>query len=158
MKICRLILYSVLLLLSVQTVKAQYCYKYHLERACTSKSRDDFRFYGQSRSALLEVDSASTLSVLFYGNKDYIVTVCAEKGFYPIHFIIRNTETGRIFYDNMEDEYIESVGFTIDHPQKLEIDVTLIPDKNDIKDFEDSQACVGVFIEWRRTGKLGFQN
>lgn len=156
MKLLRYMLIIGCVALFKQNTNGQGCYNFHSTRSCVSRPEDGFKTYGQSESALLLKDSTVTLPVIFYGNKDYVVTVCTERGFFPVHFVIRNTETGKVFYDNMEDNYFESVGFTVQHPRKCVFEVTLLAKDVEPSDFGDSQACVGINIQWRRAGKIGF--
>jgi hypothetical protein len=144
------------LLLSGSYSQAQSCYNFHSYKTCAGKLRSGFKLYGQSESALLEIDSTAVLPVIFYGNKDYVVTVCTERGYYPVHFIIKEVETSNVLYDNMQDNYYESIGFTIDHPQKVTIEVTILADGFEPSDFNQDQACVGVHIQWKRRKKTGF--
>jgi hypothetical protein len=151
------ILFIFCFLLISSSAFSQACYKYHYNRFCADKPKDNFKIYGQSESALLEKDSTFALPIIFYGRKDYIVTVCTERNFYPVHYLIRDIDTDQIFYDNMEDDYYESIGFTIDYPRKVILEITLLAEGVEPSTFGESQACVGVNIQWRRTEKLGFR-
>lgn len=146
-----------ILLLSEECLKSQTCFSFHNDKHCANKPKNEFRIYGQSESAMLEKDHTVELPVIFYGNKDYIVTVCTEKGYYPVHYVIRDIETNNIFYDNMEDDYYESVGFTVDVPRKVVLEITLLAENIELSNFGDPQACVGVNILWRRAEKIGFR-
>jgi hypothetical protein len=123
---------------------------------CLRESEKGFQLYGQSRSALFEIDSTFIYELTFYGKKDYILSVCTERGYGPVQFKIIEQKTGNVFYDNMEDEYHNSVGFTIDAPQKVRLEVTLLAEEVEPENFSDNRACVGVYIQWRKAEKLGF--
>lgn len=146
----------IFLLIFCGAVYSQGCRNYHKRKECLVQSESGFQYYGQSKSALFELDSTYSYTLILYGRKDYIVNVCTEKGYYPIHFKIIDTETNRVYYDNMDDEYYESVGFTIDAPQEVRIEVTLLAEKIDADNFDVNRTCVGVNILWRKTRKLGF--
>jgi hypothetical protein len=155
-KIVHVFIIIPLLLVGSVQVKAQSCYNFHSSKGCVSKLEKDFRLYGQSESALLVIDSTSSLPVIFYGNKDYIINVCTEKGYYPVHFVIKEFETHDVLYDNMEDDYIESVGMTFEDPVKVIFNVTLLAFDIEPVDFGEDDACVGIHIQWKRTARTGF--
>jgi hypothetical protein len=146
----------ILLFVSVKTMLSQSCYNFHSQKECFGKLEKGFRIYGQSESALLIIDSTSKLPVIFYGNKDYIINVCTERGYYPVHFVLKDYETSQVLYDNMEDDYIESVGLTFEDPTKIVIEVTLLALDVEPTGFGEDDACVGVNIQWRRAIKTGF--
>jgi hypothetical protein len=147
---------SIILFITLEQNYCQSCYNYHSQKVCVSKLEKGFKLYGQSESALLIIDSVSELPVIFYGNKDYIINVCTEKGYYPVHFVIKEYETKQVLYDNMEDDYIESVGLTFENPTKVIFEVTLLAWDVEASGFGEDDACVGVHIQWRRVIKTGF--
>lgn len=151
-----LYLLLIFLFIKTHTGYAQSCYNFHSQRACVSNLEKGFRLYGQSESALLVIDSLSKQPVIFYGNKDYIIHVCTEKGYYPVHFVIKDIESRQVLYDNLEDDYIESVGMTFEEPVKVIFEVTLLAFDVDPGNFGEDDACVGIHIQWRRAVKTGF--
>ncbi len=151
-----IIVFLLFFALAPKPLKGQPCPVFHTQKKCKDKSATGFRMYGQSKSALLEKDSTYIMPIIFYGKKDYIVTVCTEKGYAPVHFRIKDIESGKILYDNLEDDYIESIGFTIDHPQKAIFEVTLLAENIDPENFGEPIACVGINIQWKRALKTGF--
>ncbi|MBN2484831.1 MAG: hypothetical protein JXB34_02540 [Bacteroidales bacterium] len=136
---------------------SQSCFSFHNSKDCVPRLEKDFRIYGQSKSAYLVIDKKSDLTIVFYGNKDYIITVCTEKGYYPVHFVIKDFNTNSVLYDNMEDDYIESVGLTFDNPTKTTIEVTMLATEANPTDIGEDAACVGVHIQWRKAIKTGFR-
>lgn len=147
---------SILLIFTgIQFLSGQPCEDFFYDKKCYDKTKE-FKIYGQSKNALMEVDSTSSYPIIFYGRKDYIVTVCTEKGYYPIHFKLIDILTGEVLYDNMHDDYYESVGFTVDVTRKINLVVSLLAEDNKPKNFGDTQACIGVNIQWKKSPKIGF--
>lgn len=145
----------VLLLISI-TAQGQRCDGYHKIGDCRIYSTEGFEKYGQARSALLEMKKQASFKAVFYGQRDYKVVLCTDFGYYPIHFVVSNADTKDVLYDNKEDDYIESVGFTIEKTQNLVFDITILAEDIEAKDAIDLRACVGVNIYWRKVPKMGF--
>ena len=138
------------------SVQAQRCDGYHKTGDCKIYRSEGFEYYGQSRSALLEIRKQATFKAVFYGQRDYKVVLCTDYGYYPIHFVISNADTKEVLYDNKEDDYVESVGFTIDKTQNLVFDITVLAEDLKAKDAFDLRICTGVNIYWRKVPKMGF--
>jgi|GEM_PF-386594 len=151
--------YSVVVLslvFSSLCINAQNCRQFHKSRLCMEKNEPGFSLYGQSKSGFFEIDSVFSYEAILYGQKDYIVSVCTERGYEPIHYKIIDKETKDVFYDNIEDDYFESIGFTVDKPQKVIIEVAIKARGLKPDNFTENRACVGVLILWRKVSKLGF--
>ena len=144
-----------IMLISV-TVQGQRCDGYYKTGDCKIYRMDGFDNYGQSRSALLEIRKQATFKAVFYGQRDYKVVLCTDYGYYPIHYVISNADTKEVLYDNKEDDYVESVGFTIEKTQNLIFEITLLAEDIKAKDAFDLRVCTGVNIYWRKVPKMGF--
>jgi hypothetical protein len=155
----RVIVALTILILSAfaaQHTFAQPCRKFHKEGDCRTRQDENFRLFGQSRSALLEIGLTAEHEVTFYAGMDYIVTCCTEFGFYPVHFRLIDISTNEVFYDNMHDNYFESIGFSTDEPRKVKIEITIKAEEFTPEDFNDNRACAGINILWRKTQQIGF--
>ncbi len=111
--------------------------------------------HGLSRSAVLEVGKAASFEIDLYGGKDYIISTCTQRMYYPIHMRILDKED-EVLYDNMVDDYIESIGFTVDTLQTFRVEVTLLCDDLEPEDFDENRACTGVLVMWRHAPDIGF--
>ena len=147
---------GIFLLLLSCNVFSQSCNGFHHEEGCRIKNSRDYNQYGQARSAVLEVYKTYMYNVIFYGKKDYKLQICTESGYYPIHFRLLNAETKDVFYDNAEDDYIESVGFIVDENTPMIIEITNLAEGLQLEDGRDMRSCVGIQILWRKTPTLGF--
>ncbi len=141
--------------LSIATF-GQKCKDFHKKGDCRQYTANGFDYYGQSRSAFVEIKKMATFKAVFYGNRDYKVVLCTDYGYYPIHYVIKNADTKEILYDNLEDDYTESVGFTIEKTQNLVFEINVLAEDIEPKDGIDLRVCVGVNIYWRKVPKLGF--
>ena len=151
-----LIFTNVFLLILSSNAFSQSCQGFHHHKNCRIYDSYDFKQYGQTRSALLEINKSFTYQAVFYGQKDYKMNVCTESGYYPVHYRLINAENKEIFFDNSEDDYVESVGFTIDKNITMIIEVTILAEDINPEDPIDIRACAGIMILWRKAPKLGF--
>ncbi len=152
----RKIYFLFVIILFSATAQGQRCDDYHKTGDCKIYRTDGFEGYGQSRSALLEIKKEATFKAVFYGQRDYKVVLCTDYGYYPVHFVISNADTKEILYDNKEDDFVESVGFTIDKTQNLVFEILVMAEDIKAKDAFDIRVCVGVNIYWRKVPKMGF--
>lgn len=116
----------------------------------------DMILSSQSTSAYLEAYKTYTFNLVFFGKMDYKVIFCSKDKFYPVHYILTNKTTGVVLYDNMEDEYIESIGFSVDETIPIQVVVTLLAEGTEFKDLRKNRACLGICILYRKIPKLGF--
>ncbi len=157
LKNIKLYIFAIIFLLILPSnAFSQSCQGFHHHKNCQIYDSYDFNQYGQARSALLEINKSFTYKAVFYGQKDYKMNVCTETGYSPVRYRLINAETKEVFYDNIEDDYVESVGFTIDKNITMIIEVTILAKDIKPEDPIDIRACVGIQILWRKAPKLGF--
>lgn len=136
--------------------KAQRCSDFHKTSACLAKPVEGFKLYGQSRSAFLEINKPFEYKFVLYGNKDFILVLCTEYRYSPIHFRLIDEETKEVIYDNSAENYVESIGFTNENTRKVILEVTLLAERIKPEDGSDTRACAGFNIQWRKIPKIGF--
>lgn len=137
---------------------SQTCQKYYKSKDCSEFDRNDFYLMEQSRSAVFEIGTSSQFEIALNGGRDYIISCCTDREYYPLNFIILSKDGGEVIYDNMHDEYLNSIGFTIDNTQNVILKITILAEGFKPSDFYDNRACVGVSIQFRKTPKIGFNN
>lgn len=148
---------SIILAIGVNIASAQPCRDYNRMGTCLSlMNREVMNVYGQSKNALLQVNVVNSFSVTLFGEKDYKFIICSEAKFYPIHIRLIDPVSQEVFYDNKDDDYLESIGFTIEKTRRLIVEITLLAAKAEIKDIGQDRACVGVLILWQKVPKTGF--
>jgi hypothetical protein len=137
-------------------IKAQDCKKYYKIGDCAAFTRKEYYMMSHSKSAMFEIGVTSEFEVTLNKEYDYIISCCTEKEYYPINFVILSKDNAEVIYDNMYNEYINSIGFTLDMTQTLIIRVTLLAENFEPSDFEENRACIGVSVQFRKTPKIGF--
>jgi hypothetical protein len=128
-------------------VYSQDCTDYHQYHCVYA----DYTFFysRQSKSALYKPGQSNELRIVAYSGEDYYVAVCAHRKFGNVHFkIMEDNASRKVFYDNANDNYSESIMFSNDITRNLIIEVS-VPE-GDSKDAND-RRCVGVVIEFRKT-------
>jgi len=150
------ILLFVTILLSVATAANAQCTGFHTIRECTPPDITDFKIFGQSRSRLVEAKKTFYYQVVLFGGYDYKVGICTEKGYYPVQFKIINADDKTVFYDNANDDYMETVGFTVEKTKNVILEITVLASKKEFKDVTDTRVCAGIAIYWRKVPKTGF--
>jgi hypothetical protein len=134
------------------------CDNFHNSSFCLPNAREmeDMIISSQSKSGYLEARRKQSFQMTLFGKMDYKILFCANKKFFPIHFVLTEKETGIVIYDNSKDEYIESIGFTTDNTTIIIVDVILLAEGVEFKSARESRTCVGVPILYRKIAKTGF--
>lgn len=150
----KLIILILLLFLSIG-LKSQPCFNFHKEKQCRVTMDENFKPFSQSKSAMIEATKTYKYQVILFGGYDYKIGICTERGFDPIHFRIINAVDEAVFFDNQNEEYIETVGFSNEKTKKVIFEITLMATDLKVKDASDTRACFGIAIFWSKIPKLG---
>lgn len=157
MKYYKRILVLLLVCINIINTSSQDCKDYHKRSLCYRQGFEEgFNYYGQSASALAQKDITLKYNAVFYGEKDYVVTVCTPIEYLPVHYAIYDADTKELIYDNEEDNYVERVMFSMEYTRSLVFEITVLADKIKTDRVYDLRTCVGVLILWRKTPKIGF--
>lgn len=132
---------------------AQDCVDYHKIGDCNMDRQKGFKVYSQSKSFTMGLLDTLELNVVFYGQKDYILSFCAHKKMYPIHFILVDPETDQVLYDNQDDRYIESLGVGFDVTKSLLMKVDVKSRKASEEEIEEFHGCLGMLIQYKNYDK-----
>lgn len=144
-----------ILLLSNLILLGQDCYNFNKTPGCKVKNSEGFKLFGQSKSAVVEAGKTYQYQVVLFGGYDYKIGICTEKGFTPIHLRIINAEDQTVFYDNLDDDYTETVGFSNEATKNVILEVTLMASEMEFKDIGDTRVCLGIAIYWHKMPKIG---
>lgn len=134
------------------------CDEYYNRISCRPSPQEakDMILSSQSKSSYLEARKTYKFQMTLFGNMDYRIIFCTERKFYPIHFVITEKDTGIPLYDNEMDDYVESIGVSIESTTIVIVEVTLLAKDAKFRDFRQNRACLGVPILYRRIPKSGF--
>jgi hypothetical protein len=128
---------------------AQDCVNYHELGDCILDRQKGYRIYSQSKSVAMSPLDTVELDIVFYGQKDYILSFCAHKKMYPIHFTLVDPESKQVLYDNTNDRYIESLGVGFDVTKSLAITIQALARESSEEEVENNVGCVGLLIQYK---------
>lgn len=132
---------------------AQNCENHHLEGDCQFDIERGYKVYSQSHSSSISALDSVEFNVVFYGQKDYILSFCTHKKLYPIHFVLIDQQTQQVLYDNEDDKYLESLGLGFDVAKPLTIKVDVLARKSSEEEIEEKVGCVGLLIQYKNYPK-----
>ncbi len=101
---------------------------------------------GLSRRYDLEIGKTVRYELVFYGGIEIVIQCCTEDDFYPIHFKLIKSESGKVIYDNKYNSYIDNLNLLLDHTELLAIEITVDPKESKIKKSKNGKACIGMAI------------
>jgi hypothetical protein len=127
----------------------QECVDYYRVGDCTMDITKSYKIYSQSKGFMMSPLDSLDINVVLYGQKDYIFSFCTHAKLYPIRFRFIDPETKQIIYDNISDDFIESVGIGFDITRNLTVRINLLARKADESDIEDRIGCVGMLIQYK---------
>ena len=132
------------------------CAGFHRTARCFMHEPKEFKTYSQSKSAVVQINDVYTYQTVLFGNKDYIFNLCTEKGYKALHFKITNSKTNELIYDNIDDKYNQSIGFTVKDDITVNVEATILSEKETKIDPNKKRVCLGIQILWRLIPKIGF--
>ena len=141
-------LFSIIWLLAAG-LNAQDCDNHHLEGDCRFDLQKGYNLYSQSTSVTMSPLDTTELSMIFYGQKDYILSFCTHRKMYPIHFMLIDEQTDQLLYDNQEDKFIESVGLGFDVSKTIRVKITVLARESTEQEIEENIGCVGVLVQYK---------
>lgn len=142
-----------LLLIVPGQLKSQDCDNHHLEGDCRFDLQKGYKSYSQSHSTSMSPKDSVEMNVIFYGQKDYILSFCTHRKLYPIHFILIDQQTKEVLYDNKEDEFLESLGLGFDVTKSLIIKVKVLARKSTDEEIDQNVGCLGFLIQYKNYPK-----
>ena len=132
---------------------AQDCVDYHLIGDCMMDRQKSFKIYSQSKSVYMSLLDTIELNIVFYGQKDYMLSFCTHRKMYPIHFVLIDQSTNQVLYDNAIDKYIESIGIGFDMTKPLVIKIDVLSRRADEEEIENYYGCMGLLIQYKNYGR-----
>jgi len=126
----------------------QKCHDFHKSNICALQGKDGFKLSTLSRSHYLGVGKTITYEVVLYGQKDIIIQCCTEEKYYPVRFKLKSALNGDVIYDNIYDNYINSIQLALDRTELILIEITIDPKDTAL---QGTKACLGMAIYMEKT-------
>lgn len=127
----------------------QVCTDYHEQGDCMMDRDRAYKKYSQSKSVLITIHDTIELNIIFYGQKDYILSFCTDKLLYPVHFWFINPSTGEVIYDNAQDKYIGSLNIGFETMKPIKVQMNVLGKTAGNKDLNKYTGCVGLLIQYK---------
>jgi len=127
----------------------QLCPAFQKMGDCQKDLEPMMRYYNQSRSDARVVGSSTKYNIVFYGNKEYKLSFCTIKKFYPVHFKMIDVISQEVLYDNENDGYIESIGFGIEKTKQILVEVEILARKASKDEVKETVPCIGMLIQFK---------
>jgi len=154
MKTIQHIGFIVVLLVSFSpAILSQDCQNHHQEGDCRFDMKRDHEIYTQSRSISMSPLDTIEMNIVFYGQKDYILSFCTHKKMYPVHFVLIDQQTGEVLYDNERDRYLESLGLGFDVTRSLTIRIDVLARESTEEEIRNNVGCLGLLIQYKNYGE-----
>lgn len=138
-----------LILFSATALSAQDCVGYYNTAGCNLDRQKGYKIYSQSESAPISTKDTIEFNIVFYGQKEYIFSLCTYQDLYPINFRLIDPDTKDILYDNANDRYIESLGIGFDATRSLMVQINVLANKTPVPGQEDVVGCIGLLLQYR---------
>ena len=147
--IFRLPILTILLFLIPVNALSQECQHHHTEGDCRYDLQRGYKIYSQSKSVSLNPLDTVELNIVFYGQKDYMLSFCTHRKMYPIHFVLIDQQTRQLLYDNEEDKYLESLGIGFDVTKSLIIKIDVLARGSTEEEIKENLGCLGLLIQYK---------
>jgi len=134
---------------AIPFLSAQDCPDFLDSPFCTMNRQRGYRPYSQSKSVYVALNDTVELNIVFYGQKDYILSFCSIREFFPVNFRLLDPSSRKIFYDNVEDKYIESLQVGFETTKSVIVQFVAIGDKNITGNRRNPKDCIGLLIQYR---------
>jgi hypothetical protein len=108
-----------------------------------------FKMDAQSRSNTIGVGDKMVYNVVFYGERNYMLIFCASELFNPVHFVLTDSETRELIYDNQNNEYTETIELAIEKTRRIMIEISVLAHNADVEVAEDYFGCMGFLSYWK---------
>ena len=132
---------------------SQDCDRHHIEGDCRFDLQKGYKSYSQSHSTRISPKDTVEMNVIFYGQKDYILSFCTHRKLYPVHFVLIDQQSGEVLYDNKEDDFLESLGLGFDVTKSLTIKANVLARKASDQEIEEKVGCLGFLIQYKNYPK-----
>jgi len=109
-----------------------------------------YKIYMHPKHTSVDIMDTLIYNVAFTGNRDYIISFCADQMYYPLKIRLFEAETMKLLFDNATSDYKESITVRINNTQKIIMELTLLADKSNKEKISKKDVCVGMILQWRK--------
>ncbi len=145
----------IVFLISFSTLEgfSQNCNKFHLYGTCMQYPGASYKLDGQSRSNVIGVGDKLVYNVVFYGERNYKLIFCATDLFIPVQYVLYDSETRELIFDNKNSDYPETIDLNIEKTRRIMIEISVLALNANKETTEDYFGCVGFLLYWKSLKK-----
>jgi hypothetical protein len=108
-----------------------------------------YKIYLKPQNISIGITDTLKYNIVFNGNRDYIISFCADQIFYPISIKLYNSNFEKI-YDNANSGYNESIKVGVKKTQNIKIEVSFLSENYTKERIRNERICVGMILQWRK--------
>lgn len=136
------------IVLMMQGTAAQDCTNFQKKGDCTMDRQKGWRVYSQSKSSTIESGQVVEFNLVFYGQKNYVMSFCTSHHLYPLHFRLLDPGSREVLYDNASDRYLGSLEVGFDVTKSLLIEVGVLAGTAASEEQKSEPGCIGLLIQY----------
>ncbi len=111
----------------------------------------NYAIFLQHKNAAVNINDTLIYEITFSGNRDYILSFCANHNYYPLNIRLLQSTTKKELYNNASDNFNESITMTLYNTQNIILEVILMADKIDKNRIKsDDKICIGLDMQWKK--------
>lgn len=112
-----------------------------------------YKIYMEPKHTSVAINDTLKYNVVFQGNRDYIISFCADQIYYPLNIRLFEPITKRKLYDNTSGDYKQSIKVGINNTQNILVEVIFLADQVNKNKAINKNACVSFIMQWRKLKK-----
>lgn len=151
MKKYKIILF--LLILFLASNHSQECseyFNYSKFVNCRKCLSNYYKIYMLPKHLSVGINDTLIYNIVFSGNRDYVISFCADQRYYPLNIRLFDPETRKKIYDNASSDYKESIKVGIHNSHNLIIEVSFLADQYSRDKIINKNVCLGMILQWRK--------
>jgi hypothetical protein len=151
MKTCKNILFFLIFLSnSGHSKECSDYYNYSKFVNCRQCLNSYYKIYILPKHVSIGINDTLKYNVAFTGNRDYIISFCADQMYYPLNIRLFTPKTGKKIYDNVSGDYKESIKVGIINSQNLNIEISFLAGQSNKEKIIKKNVCIGMILQWRK--------
>ncbi len=146
MKNIKILFIAFLLIIVPATGYNQECTDFIKSKVFRQNYPKGFELYGQSKSAYVEVRKILKYNILFFGDKEYQMTIGTEIVNRPIHIRMIDAGDNTVLFDNVKNMSLENINFYIENTKNIIVEITILSDTETYLSSDKIHVCLGIKI------------
>jgi hypothetical protein len=118
---------------------------------CAKTTNKNYKTYLQPQYSSIGVNDTLVYNIVFSGNKDYIISFCAQQKYFPLYIRLLEADTWKEIYNNENDDYCESLGIGFYETQNIRIEIVMLAEKLGTKKVQcKDRVCIELSMQYKK--------